>query len=187
MPPLIGEALARDADRRHGDDDEQRRRDGRHDQVVATGDEGEELAERTARAAGSVADGIPQRDGADVHEHERHRDAAEHPVRLERAVHPIGTVDPRHASGEEELEEQQVHGDEADDATDADEAVAGAAVEEGVAAAAEEELHDDHDEGQQRGGLEQVGDPGPPAAVLPAAPECHTDTVGGLWSRDPGG
>ncbi|GAA2159990.1 hypothetical protein GCM10009826_26500 [Humibacillus xanthopallidus] len=49
-----------------------------------------------------------------------------------------------------------------------------------MAAAAEEELHDDEHERQQRGGLEQVGDPGAPAAVLPAAAERNSDTVGGL-------
>ena len=123
MPPLVGQAPAGDAHGRDGDDDEQGRGAEGEEQVAAARQQPEGLDDRGEGAVQLVAGGIAQHDGADVDEHEGHGDAAEDAVRLEGAVHPVDAVDPRHAGGEEELDEQQVHGDEAGEAPDGDETV----------------------------------------------------------------
>ena len=183
VPPLVGQAPAGDADRRDGDDDEQGRGDEGEEQVAATGEQPEGLDDRSEGAVQVVARRVAEDDGADVDEHERHGDAAEDAVRLEGAVHPVDAVDPRHAGGEEQLDEQQVHRDEAGEAPDGDEDGARRAGGEVVAASAEEELRHDGEQARDGQRLEEVAGAGLPPAEVRAGTQGATDPARGpaVW------
>ena len=135
------------------------------------------------RAVQVVAGRVAQDDGADVDEHEGDGDAAEDAVRLEGAVHPVDAVDPRHAGGEEQLDEEQVHGDEAGEAPDGDEHGARRACGEVVAASAEEELRRDREQAGDGQGLEQVARAGLPPAEVGPGTQGATDPARGpaVW------